>query len=269
VIDYGLLISIIIAFGLPSLVVYWWVLTIDRESVGFTDVVLAPALAGLVVGRLVTLALDDPNSIGSVADMIIIRSGVEFWPGVAAAVGLLVWSAWRAGRPVLALLAGLLPLAMVGYAGYEAACLFRDGCFGPESAVGLRPPGLSTTMLPVGLFVAGAVAVGAFAVRALAIRGQRPVVIVLTAALVVASVRAVGAIWMPHVGEGLTRQHETSIGVAVAAMLGLVIAIAVSARREDDVPMSDADADADADGTVGRHAPEATAPKRGSRNSPT
>ena len=245
-IDYGLLISIIIAFGLPSLVVYWWVLTIDHESVGFLDVVLVPAAAALVVGRLVTLALDDPNSIGSVADMIIIRSGVEFWPGVVAAAGLLVWSAWRDGRPLLALLSGLLPLAMVGYAGYEAACLFRDGCFGPESAIGLRPPGLSTTMLPVGLFMAGAVAVGAFAVRALAIRGQRPVVIVLAAALVVASVRAVGAIWLPHVGEGLTRQHETSIGVAVVAALTLIIAIAVSARRQpENVPVPD---DADTSG---------------------
>ncbi len=228
-IDYGLLISIIIAFGIPSLVAYWWLLTISREPVGFLDITLGPALAALAVGRLVTLALDDPNSIGSIPDMIIIRSGVEFWPGVAAAVGLLLWSGRRAGEPGLAMVAAVVPLAMLGYAGYEAACPFRDGCFGPESSIGLRPPGLSTTMLPVGLFIAGAVAIGALVVRGMASRGRSPVVIVLVAALVVASVRSVGSIWLPHVGEGLTRQHKTSIVVAIAAALALGVTV-LSAR---------------------------------------
>ncbi len=237
-IDYGLLFSIIIAFGVPSLVAYWWLLFISDESVGFFDVALGPALAALVVGRLVTLALDDPNSIGSIPDMIIIRSGVEFWPGVAAAVGLLVWSGRRAGEAGLAWVAAVVPLAMLGYAGYEATCPFRDGCFGPQSAIGLRPPGLSTTMLPVGLFIAGAVVIGALVVRGLAARGHSPVVIVLVSAVVVASVRSVGSVWLPHVGEGLTRQHRTSIGVAVAATLGIIIAVTVSAlRAPDDVPM--------------------------------
>ena len=239
-IDYGLVTSIIIAIGIPTLVAYWWLLTISRESVGFLDVAIGPALAGLAVGRLITLALDDPNSIGSIPDMVIIRSGVEFWPGVAAAVGLLVWGAWRAGEAGLARVAALVPLAMLGYAGYEAACPFRDGCFGPESAIGLRPPGLSTTMLPVGLFMAGAIAIGAVGVRGLAARGRPPVVIALVAALVVASARAVGSIWLPHVGEGLTRQHKTSVGVAVAAAVVLAIAGVISARRQpENVPMPD------------------------------
>jgi hypothetical protein len=231
VIDYGLLVSIIIAFGLPSLAAYRWPLTDSGEPVGFIDVAIGPAVAGLVVGRLVTLALDDSNSIGSISDMLIIRSGVEFWPGVAAAVALLMWNARRAGEPLLTRVAWLVPLAMFGYAGYEAACLFRDGCFGPESAIGLRPPGLSTTMLPIGLFMAGAVATGAVGVHRLVAGGRRPVVIVLAAALIVASVRAVGAIWLPHVGDGLTRQHQTSIVVAAGAMVALVIAVVVSPRH--------------------------------------
>ncbi len=48
----------------------------------------------------------------------------------------------------------MAPLAMIGYAGYEAACIFRDGCFGPDSPIGLRPPGLTTTMLPIGIVAA-------------------------------------------------------------------------------------------------------------------
>ena len=230
-IDYGLLISMIIAFGLPSLVVYRWALRISGESVGFFDVALFPMLTALAVGRLFTLTLDDPNSIGSISDMIIIRSGVEFWPGVAAAVGALMWGAWRAGEPSLRRVAAVAPFALLGYAGYEAACLFRDGCFGPESAIGLRPPGLSTTMLPLGLFVAVAVVIGAVFVRRLSIGGHPAMVIVLISALVVASVRSVASVWLPHVGEGLTRQHATSIGVVIGAMIALAIMMVVARER--------------------------------------
>lgn len=232
-IDYGLLMSVIIAFGLPSLVAYRWAVTSWGEPVAFVDVALGPAGAGLVVGRLVTLLLDDPNSIGSVSDMLVVRSGVEFWPGVAAATAILVWSARQAGLPLLTRAAELAPLAMLAYAGYEAACVFRDGCFGPESDIGLRPPGLSSTMLPVGWFMACAVAIGAVGVRGLVARGARPGVIVSWATLVVATVRAVGAIWLPHVGDGLTRQHQTSIAVALAAGVAVVVSVTRGSAPED------------------------------------
>lgn len=52
---------------------------------------------GLLVGRITTLALDDPNSIGSPLDMLVIRSGVEFWPGMAAAARVAAWQARRQG----------------------------------------------------------------------------------------------------------------------------------------------------------------------------
>ena len=93
-IDYGLLVSVIIAFGVPSLLMWWWPLDTapiaasGPEPPGFLDVAVGPAFAGLAVGRLVTLALDDPNSLGSLSDMLIIRSGVEFWPGVIGAAAV-------------------------------------------------------------------------------------------------------------------------------------------------------------------------------------
>ena len=137
-IDYGLLISVIIAFGLPSLIGTWWTVTGRDGPVGFLDVAVGPAFAGLAVGRLTTLALDDPSSIGSLSDMLIIRSGVEFWTGVAAAIAAVLVSANLGLVSPSNRLAELTPLAMLGYAGYEAACIFRDGCFGPSSAIGLR-----------------------------------------------------------------------------------------------------------------------------------
>jgi len=231
VIDYGLLVSMIIGFGIPSLLITWWPLTSYDEPVGFLDVAIAPAFTGLAVGRLTTLALDDPTSIGSISDMIIIRSGVEFWPGVAAASAVLMWSAHRDKLALLTRVADLAPLAMIGYASYEAACLFRDGCFGPETAIGLSPPGLTATMLPVGLFVAAGAAVAAIGVHTLAIRKRPAIVIVCVAAIAVASIRSIASIWLPHVGDGLTRQHLTSIAVLAASAIILVAVLFVPAGR--------------------------------------
>ncbi len=222
-IDYGLLFSMIVGLGLPAFVMNWWPLSSHKDSVGFTDVALGPAFAGLAVGRLVALAIDDPSSIGSISDMLIIRSGVEFWPGVGAACALLVVGAKRAGFGSLTRVADITALSVVSYAGYEAACLFRDGCFGPESSVGLVPPGLGARMLPIGLFMAAGAAVAAVGLRRLSRNGASDAVVVLAGVASVAAVRAAGSVWLPHVGGGLTRQHLTSIGVLAAAVTGLVV----------------------------------------------
>lgn len=165
--------------------------------------------------------------------MLIIRSGVEFWPGVAAAIAAVLVSAHLGLVSPSQRMAELAPLAMIGYAGYEAACIFRDGCFGPASAIGLRPPGLATTMLPVGWFMAAAVGVGALGVHTLVARGRPPAAVGLASVAAVASVRAVGSIWLPHVGDGLTRQHLSSIVLAVASLVG-VVAVAVASDRRND-----------------------------------
>jgi hypothetical protein len=164
----------------------------------------------LVAGRLVTLALDDPRSLGRLSDMLVIRSGVELWPAVAVAVLVAAWSAKRAGVPPLERLAALAPLAMVGYSAYEASCVLREGCYGPASPVGLQPAGLSTTMVPVGLLVAAAVITAAAAIQHLGRRGGPAPVTVLAALAVVATVRATASFWLPKIGGGLTRQHWTS-----------------------------------------------------------
>ena len=236
-IDFGLLASLIVAFGVPSLAASWWTIRSSTGPIGFLDVALGPAFAGVAVARLTTLALDDPASIGSISDMLIIRSGVEFWPGVVAAFAIAMWSARRSGDSPTDRVADLAPLVMVGYAVYEAACVFRDGCFGPESPVGLRPPGLSTTMLPTGWLMGIAVAVAAVAVYALVDRRYPTIVVALTATAAVASVRAVGSIWLPHVGDGLTRQHISSVAVAAATGIAAVAAVVFfPAQRSIDTP---------------------------------
>lgn len=235
-IDYGLLISLILAFGLPSLVVMRWQLTTFDDSTGFADATLGPALAGAAVGRLTALALDDPSSIGSISDMIIIRSGVEFWPGVVAAIAVVAWGARRAGVQPMRRLGELAPAAMIGYAAYELGCIFRDGCFGPLSAIGLRPPGLTATMIPIGVFMAAAVALAAVALRRLSLRDVAQTTIVFAGLAVVALVRSVGSIWLPHVGDGLTRQHVTSIVVAAVAVGFVGASVVRQASRAESEP---------------------------------
>lgn len=228
-IDVGLLLTMVVAVGLPSLVATWWPLTTFDEPVGFLDVAIWPAFVGLGVGRLVAVSIDGPSSLGSLSDLLIIRSGVEFWPGVAAAMLLSAWSARRSGTTSLDRLADLVPLALIGYAGYEVTCLVRDGCYGPESPLGLQPPGTSATMLPVGVVAAVAVVVGAIVLdRQVGRWSSRTVV---TGGLtVVAGVRSLAANWLPHIGDGPTRQQWSSIVIFVIGVVPLA-AVSVAGRR--------------------------------------
>lgn len=229
-IDVGLLLTMVVGVGLPAVIARWWQLSTVDESVGFLDVAIAPALAGLAVARLAAVAIDDPNSLRSVPDLLIVRSGVEFWPGVVAAALVVVWSARRSGASAVARLDDLVPLALVGYADYEAACLVRDGCFGPTTPIGLRPPGTATAMLPIGVFAAAVVAGGAAALRRERQR-RSPGAVLAGGLIVVAAVRAIGSIWLPHIGVGPTRQQWSSIVVGLASGAVLVALSGRTANR--------------------------------------
>ncbi len=229
-IDFGLLLSMVAAVGLPTLLGWWWPLPAlpggeDAEPTvpSFADLAVIPALAGLIVGRLVAVALDAPGSFGRLGDLLIIRSGVEFWPGAVVAVALVALEARRQGVPPLDRLAALAPAALVGYAAYEACCVFRDGCFGPAAPIGLRPPGIATTMVPIGLLVAAAVVAAAVVLHRIHRAGAPPAVVVTGAVAGVAVVRSVASIWLPHVGDGLTRPHLTSLVVAALAVVAFTV----------------------------------------------
>ncbi len=219
-IDIGLLASMAVVLIVPTVFVRAWP---ESAAVsGLIDISSGALLMGIAVGRLAAVAIDDPGSLTSLSDLLIIRSGVEFWPGVAAGMG---WLALRARQdhvsPVERLAAITAP-ALVAWACYEATCLLRDGCPGPVSGIGLRPEGLVQQMVPIGLGVA-ATAVGAAAiVRRWHTRGLPDLQVVAVALIAVATIRSVASIWLPHIGDGLTRQHRTSIAVAVITAVGLV-----------------------------------------------
>ena len=225
-IDVGLLATIVIVLIVPSVFVRPW--PSSAAASGVIDVSIGALFFGLAVGRLTAVALDDPGSLTSLSDLMIIRSGVEFWPGVAAGLAWLAFGARRDGIAPLRRVAAITAPALVAWACYEATCVLRDGCPGPLSTVGLRPDGLVERMFPIGLVVAASAGAAAMVGRRWHRRGMPDIEVILTALFSIAVVRSVASIWLPHIGNGLTRQHRTSIAVGIIAVIALV---AIRSRR--------------------------------------
>ena len=184
------------------------------------DALTTPALAAVLVGRLVAMAVDDPSGLRRLGDVLLIRGGVEFWPGAAAGLLVALVSARRQGVDAVERLADLAPFALWSYALYELTCVVREQCYGPVSGLGLRPAGLGARMLPVGILVAVAVGVVGAALRRYS--SAAPVT-ALTAALAgLGAVRGLAAVWLPRVGSGPSRQQVQSL--AVAGLAGAVLA---------------------------------------------
>lgn len=185
------------------------------------DRLLLPAIIGILAGRAAALILDDPTSLRSFRAFLVVRGGVEFWAGVAAATATAAFAARRTREPVMSTLAKLAPPALVGYAAFEASCLLREGCYGPHSVVGLRPDGIVEPMLPLGVLVGAALAAVA---TLLGRRGfEPPLLTVALVALAVGLTRSVASVWLPRLGDGLTRPHRLSIAVTGAAAVVLVV----------------------------------------------
>jgi hypothetical protein len=216
--DVGLLVSggvIVVVLTLAPR----WAPTSSFPGGEVLDRLVVPAVVGLIAARVMAAALDDRASLRSVRALLVVRGGVEFWAGAAVMLALVAWGLRRGGEDPLSGLADLAPFVLWGYAAYEATCLLRDGCYGPESPVGLVPDGLRTRMFPVGLVIAAAIVAVGVSVR----RVQSPAATrVLVAIGGVAAVRALASFWLPRLGDGLTRQHIESIAVlgAVLAVLG-------------------------------------------------
>ena len=223
--DFGLLTSAITIVAVVGLAARW-APTPALGTRGVADWLDGPVVVGVLVGRLAAAALDDPPSLRSIRALLVIRGGVEFWAGVAAALAVLAWGMRRRREePVALTLAELVPFLLWGYAAWEATCVLRDGCYGPASSIGLVPDGLDTRQFPVGLVVAVAVAALGVAVRHL--WGWPPWAKLVAAAAGVAAARSVASIWLPRLSDDLTRQHVQS----VAVLTGCALVLAGAAAR--------------------------------------
>lgn len=220
--DVGLLVS-----GIAIVAVVWaaarWTAPGLFERNEVIDRLTIPLIAGVLAGRLAAVVLDDSTSLGSIRVLLVIRGGVEFWPGVAAAGLTLMIGLRRSRCPQPALYAAaLVPYLLWVYATYEVTCLLRDGCYGPASPVGLVPDGLSARQFPVG--VAAGLAVGVLGLVVHRLWALSPVTKIAVSVGGVAAIRAVASIWLPRLDDGLTRQHLQSVAVAVTVAAGLGVA---------------------------------------------
>ena len=222
--DRGLLLSItavlvvLIAFGR----------TRRTHEPALSDVAFWPAIVGLVAGRLVALALDDPTSLRTARNLFLLRGGVELWPGVAAGTLTALALLRRHRQPLHATIGLLVPSAVAAWATYDLACLVRDGCPGPATSIGLRPPGLTTTQLPVGVLV-GLVGLAAAAWLRKISADHATTAIILSGLLTVSALRSIESIWLPSLTEGLTRQTAQSLGVLAGT--GVAAAVVVARRH--------------------------------------
>lgn len=215
--DLGLLVTgVVIWVGLFAAV--RWAPTVHYERTELLDGLYGPALAAVLVGRLTAAALDDPASLGSIRALLVVRGGVEFWAGAAMLFAML-WrsSRRRHGRNWPVALAELAPFVLWGYAIYEATCILRDGCYGPTSTVGFVPDGLSQRHFPIGLALGAAVALLGLTIRHLWATPPREKLLLAVGG--VATARAVASVWLPRLGDGLTRQHTESVVVAALALV--------------------------------------------------
>ena len=91
--DVGLLASMVIMLAVPAAFLRPWPASALSSSI--FDTSIGALVVGLLVGRATSLALDDPHSLTSLSDFLVIRSGVEFWPGLFAGMAWLAVGARR------------------------------------------------------------------------------------------------------------------------------------------------------------------------------
>lgn len=235
--DGGLIGSILVILGCLYAAARWAPVGSMHPNEA-VDRLYLPAFAAVAVGRIVAASLDDPTSLRSLRAMLVLRGGVEFWPGVIAGLAALMLGLRRADRPVLVDVVELAPFALWAYGAWEATCLLRDGCFGPHIPFGPTPDGLRHPQLPIGLLMGiGVVALGFYVRHAWPLGPVRRLLVALTG---VAAIRAVASLWLPHLGDGFTRQHWQSIAVTVAAG-GWLAAATARAHAARQVPELDPD----------------------------
>ena len=213
-IDSGLLISI------AACVLA--VLAVDRlhpagmRRSSWFDLAFLPGLSGLVAGRLVTIAIEDPAGFVRLRGLLILRGGAELWPGVAVGLTVLAVRAYRGGPSFWPTAQRLAPLGAAAWGAYEAACPARGACPGPRSPFGLTPTGMLHRQLPVGLLV-GIVGVGCAAGLAARARRSTAMTTVIGSVVIVSGLRSLASFWLPHLGTGITRQHAASLVVLVGS----------------------------------------------------
>jgi len=146
--------------ALLAVAAMWAVLRVERRlgllpdsRSDWFDLLIGSAVVGLVVGRLAAMLLTGTNPLTHVADIILIRGGVDTGFASLATILYLLWATRRSG---LVSLDAVGPAALAGLAGWHGGCLFRGTCLGTRSDLPWTwaEPGSDLTRHPTELYAA-------------------------------------------------------------------------------------------------------------------
>jgi prolipoprotein diacylglyceryltransferase len=101
----------------------------DRLPDHPTDRLIGAAAVGMLVGRLTAMVIQGVNPLTNLGNILLVRGGVHTGAATLGAIGAFVW----ANKGKLRDLDSVAPLALVGLAGWQAGCLWRDACLGTVS----------------------------------------------------------------------------------------------------------------------------------------
>lgn len=126
------------------------------------DVLIGGIGVGVIVGRLVSMALSGVNPITNPADILLVRGGVDTAAASAAALATVVWAL----RDQPTALDALAPAALAGLAGWHAGCVWTGTCLGSATGGdwGLTLPGSDVGRHPTEIYAAVILLAGALAV---------------------------------------------------------------------------------------------------------
>lgn len=126
-------------------------------AVDIWDAGLVSAIAGLFIGRIVSMVQTGVNPVTEPLQIMLMRSGVST---VAVVIGTLLVFSFLARASLIAAADGVAPAALMGLAGWYAGCLATGSCLGTESSLpwAVPLPGSEITRHPVEIYAAVAMA---------------------------------------------------------------------------------------------------------------
>ena len=126
------------------------------------ETALVSVIAGIFIGRIVTMLIDGVNPIAHPLDIMLVRSGVST---VGASLGTAAVFLWQTRKEPIAMADGVSAAALAGLAGWHAGCLVRGTCLGTASDLpwAMAQGGSTVTRHPVGIYAAIVLAMAAIA----------------------------------------------------------------------------------------------------------
>ena len=127
------------------------------------ETAMVSVVAGIFLGRIVTMLIDGVNPLAHPLDVMLVRSGVST---VGATLGTALLFLWLSRKEPIAMADGISAAALAGLAGWAAGCLVRGTCLGTASDLpwALAQDGSTVTRHPVGIYAALLLAAAAVAI---------------------------------------------------------------------------------------------------------